>query len=50
MNGTRFKVYKHAYWVRLSRGESLSSIDELYRTKYHLTEDEIKEIHKALGI
>ena len=40
MTERRFRTYKHAYFVRLKRGESLEDIDKLYREKYNATDEE----------
>lgn len=50
LNDSRIKVYVNAYITRLSRGESLSSIDEDYINMKRLTKKETEEIHKKLNL
>ena len=47
---SRLMIYKYAYNVRLERGEKLEDIDNSYLTLKRLTEDEVKQIHDALGL
>lgn len=47
---TRLMIYKHAYTVRLEQGERLEEIDQSYLRLKRLTEEEVKQIHNALGL
>lgn len=50
LNETRLKVYVHAYDVRLKRGHLLEDIDNDYLRLNRLTEEDIIQIHTALGL
>ena len=47
---TRLKIYRHAYSVRMAKGESVSKIDKSYLDMKRLTEEEVKQIHISLGL
>ena len=48
MTDIRFKVYIHAYTVRLRHGEKLEDIDKEYLERKRLTETEIELVHEKL--
>ena len=47
---TRLMVYKYAYTVRLEQGETLEDIDNSYLELKRLTEEDVEQIHNALGL
>ena len=50
LNPTRLKIFINAYYVRLSKNESLESIDESYIKSGRLNATDIEYIHSQLKI